>query len=232
MKTKLIRITLKQLLSSDAHLGHTTNKRNPQNTSYIIAKRDNRDLIHLQLTLQAFEPVLHMIINTVANYEKLLVIAQHPAAKTYQQTHPPYALPLLTDKWVHGGLSNFKTIKNAKKHNFFKTLSRLPNGIFIIHANNFDIILNETKYLEIPTIGIADTNNNASRLQYSIPANNTSDSVIPFYLNLIKQACYYGYAKNLLKFKTRSSKHSTTKSDYYKKYSKNKVLTRKGNTPL
>lgn len=198
MKTNnIIKLTIKQLLAADAHIGHTTKQRDPNNITNILATHKNKDLINLEKTLQAIEPVLNIIIESIANYETILIVAQHPSAKQINTTQP-----VLITKWTHGALSNFKTIKQAKKKNFFQTLPRIPNILIIIHTTNDKIILNETKLLEIPVVALRDTKDNPLKALYPIPSNNTSDTAIRLFLKLITQAAFYGYAKNVLSFKT------------------------------
>lgn len=201
---QLIKLTIKQLLTADAHIGHSSILRHPQNISQIFATYQKKDLINLEKTLQSLVPTLQIMINSIANYETLLIIAQHPSAKNIQTT-----LPTLTTKWVHGALSNFKTIKLSKKINFFQSLPRIPNIIILVHTTNDQIILNEIKLLEIPVIALRDTTNDSTQILYPIPTNHTSDTTIKLFLKFFTQASFYGYAKNVLTFKqSQTSKNN------------------------
>lgn len=196
MTNQFLQLTIKQLLAADAHLGNYTKQRNPDNTSNILGTHDKKDIINLEKTLQSLEPAINIIIDSIANYETLLIVAQHPSADQVEITQP-----LLTSKWVHGGLSNFKTIKLSQKNTFFHELQRIPSVIVIVYSKNDSIILNEAKLLEIPTIGFCDTTENPRQILYPIPSSHSSEIIIQLYLKLIGQACFYGYAKNILYFK-------------------------------
>lgn len=195
---KLIKISIQQLVTTDAHIGHSSKLRNPYNISNIFGTYQSKDLINLEKTLQSIEPAINIIIDSTANYETLLIIAQHQNLQNIQSTQP-----ILTSKWVHGALSNFKIIKQSKKNHFFQTLSRMPNAIILLHATNDQIIFSEAKLLEIPIIALRDTNQNPSQSIYPIPCNSDSNSAKNLLLRLFSQASLYGYAKNVLSFKQK-----------------------------
>jgi len=197
INNKIIRLSLKELIDSQVHTGSHIKTRNFNNLANIYATRDYFDIINLQKTLQACEPVLHLIIQIIANSEKLLVISQHPF--TLKHSFP---FTLFSNKWVHGTLSNYKIIRQSQK----TALSRIPNAVIILNTNATDIILNETTYLEIPTITLNDTSHNPLKVHYPIPANSSSELTINLFLKLFTQASYYGHAKLIWKFKSLSSK--------------------------
>lgn len=194
--SNFIQYSIKSLLDADIHIGYKKTDRNYNNTNTIIATHNNYDIINIESTLEALEPVLNLISNTVANYEKILFIAQHPATQEIKN----YPQPLLTSNWIYGTLSNFKHIKKTNP-NYLENLTRLPNAIVLLNTKNDNIILRETKLLEIVTIALRDTKDEPNQVLYAIPTNNTSNIALNLYLSLFKKACYYGYAKNVLSFK-------------------------------
>ena len=61
----------------------------------------------------------------------------------------------------------------------------LPAAIFIIDTGCHDIAIKEAKKLGIPVIGIVDTNNDPSEVDYVIPGNDDSAKAIRLYASTI-----------------------------------------------
>lgn len=61
----------------------------------------------------------------------------------------------------------------------------LPSAIFIIDTGCHDIAIKEAKKLGIPVIGIVDTNNDPSEVDYVIPGNDDSAKAIRLYASVI-----------------------------------------------
>jgi len=190
-----IQYSINTLLNADIHIGYNKTDRNFNNTYVLLATHNNFDIINIENTLEALEPVLSLITNTVANYEKILFIAQHPATQDLSS----FPQPLLTHNWIYGTLSNFKQIKLTNP-NYLVQLTRLPNTLILLNTKNDHIILREAKLLEIVTVALRDTKDDPNDVLYSIPTNNTSKAALNLYLSLFRKACYYGYAKNVLSF--------------------------------
>ncbi|HFL8819503.1 MAG TPA: 30S ribosomal protein S2 [Candidatus Azoamicus sp. OHIO2] len=66
-----------------------------------------------------------------------------------------------------------------------KNMTILPSALFIIDINYETIAVLEAKKLNIPIIGIVDSNSNPENIDYVIPGNDDSTDSIKFYLNLI-----------------------------------------------
>ena len=64
----------------------------------------------------------------------------------------------------------------------------LPSAIFIIDTGAHDIAIKEAKKLGIPVIGVVDTNNDPSEVDYVIPGNDDSAKAIRLYTSAIADA--------------------------------------------
>ena len=64
----------------------------------------------------------------------------------------------------------------------------LPSAIFIIDTGCHDIAIKEAKKLGIPVIGVVDTNNDPSTVDYVIPGNDDSAKAIRLYASSIADA--------------------------------------------
>ncbi|MCE3268476.1 MAG: ribosomal protein [Burkholderiales bacterium] len=64
-------------------------------------------------------------------------------------------------------------------------MKTLPTAIFIVDTGCHDIAILEAKKLNIPVIGIVDTNNDPSQVDYVIPGNDDSAQAISLYVTAI-----------------------------------------------
>ena len=71
---------------------------------------------------------------------------------------------------------NFEGIKN---------LDTLPHAIFVIDVNYEKTAVLEANKLNIPVIGIVDSNSNPDNIEYVIPGNDDSTDAINLYLDII-----------------------------------------------
>lgn len=64
-------------------------------------------------------------------------------------------------------------------------MAGLPSAIFIVDTGCHDIAIKEAKKLGIPVIGVVDTNNDPSTVDYVIPGNDDSAKAIRLYASAI-----------------------------------------------
>lgn len=114
-------ISLKEMVKSAVHFGHPTHKWNPKMKVYIYGKRHGVHIFDLKKTAQALLKALDFIANAARAKKTILFVG------TKQQCHAKLneikketKMPIVTDKWIPGLLTNFKTIK--KRINYFKQL--------------------------------------------------------------------------------------------------------------
>lgn len=69
---------------------------------------------------------------------------------------------------------NRERIKLADQHRGIKDMKRLPDVVVVVDANHEFTAVREARLLEIPVIGIVDTNTNPNSVDYAIPANDDS----------------------------------------------------------
>lgn len=73
-----------------------------------------------------------------------------------------------------------------------RQLERRPNLLFVVDAMHEAIAIREARRLQIPTIGIVDTNSDPTVLDYPIPANDDSVKALRLVLELIQAAVQQG----------------------------------------
>ena len=78
----------------------------------------------------------------------------------------------LTKKEIQ--MLNRERIKLADQHRGIKDMKRLPDVVVVVDANHEITAVQEARLLEIPVVGIVDTNTDPNSVDYPIPANDDS----------------------------------------------------------
>ena len=78
-----------------------------------------------------------------------------------------------------------------------KELSALPDAIFIIDVGYHKIAVQEANALDIPVIGVVDTNNSPSGVDYVIPGNDDSSRAVKLYAKEMADAIIAGQRKSV-----------------------------------
>jgi small subunit ribosomal protein S2 len=73
-----------------------------------------------------------------------------------------------------------------------KTLSRLPDVLFVIDSNKEQIAVKEAKKLGIPVVAVVDTNCDPSEVNYVIPGNDDALRAIRLFASKISDSVIEG----------------------------------------
>ena len=106
---------------------------------------------------------------------------------------------------LEGGLENL-TKKDALNFNRnldklnkglggIKDLTALPDAIFIIDVGYHKIAVQEANALNIPVVGVVDTNNSPAGVDYVIPGNDDSSRAVKLYAREMADAIIAGQKK-------------------------------------
>ena len=80
---------------------------------------------------------------------------------------------------------NRERIKLADQHRGIKDMKRLPEVVVVVDGYHEITAVREAHLLEIPVIGIVDTNTNPNSVDYPIPANDDSIQTIQLIISAI-----------------------------------------------
>lgn len=83
--------------------------------------------------------------------------------------------------------TNKQLNKLRLKFNGIKNMENIPDALFIIDINYEKTALLEANKLNIPVIGIVDTNSDPDKIDYIIPGNDDSTDSINFFMNIIAE---------------------------------------------
>ena len=116
-------ITMRKLLEAGAHFGHQTRRWNPKMKKYIYGARNGVYIIDLQKTVDAITEAYAKMKEIVDNGGKVLFVG---TKKQCQEATQQEALRsgsfYITNRWLGGTLTNFKTIQTRIR--YLKELER------------------------------------------------------------------------------------------------------------
>jgi small subunit ribosomal protein S2 len=105
-------ITMKQLLESGVHFGHQTKRWNPKMKPYIFGARNGIYIIDLQKTVGLARSAFRFISDAVARGGSVLFVGTKKQAQdAVQEEASRSGMFHVTNRWLGGTLTNFKTVK-------------------------------------------------------------------------------------------------------------------------
>lgn len=113
--------TIEEMLKAGLAYGRKRSKLNPKMKPYLYAIRANMAVFDLPKTLRALTAALEAVKAVVAKGGKVLLVGTQPAAKEAVRKFAAETKHLtVTERWLGGTLTNFKTISRRIEH--FKKL--------------------------------------------------------------------------------------------------------------
>lgn len=223
-------LTLPMLMAAQTHLGHATSLWNPRNSSYIFGIRDGIHIISLDVTyaylLRAAKVVrevarrggMILFVGTRDKQEEIIV-------KTARMARGYHVF----DRWVPGSLTNGQQIlghcrlkvvdiKDAEIPRYSALLGG-PNGhpvlkpdlVVCFNPLENEVCLHECGLHTVPTIGVIDTDADASRVTYPIPANDDSIRSITLIAGVLGHAGAEGQQERMELAETGKATYSINK---------------------
>ena len=109
-------VTMRQLLEAGAHFGHRTRYWAPKMEPYIFGARNKIHIINLEQTLPLLKDACSFTGKLAANGGKILFVGTKRAARDAVETEAQRCgMPYVSQRWLGGTLTNFKTIKGSIK---------------------------------------------------------------------------------------------------------------------
>ena len=106
-------VALSYLLEAGVQFGHQTKRWNPKMKEYIFSTRDDIYIMDLQKTMDALETSYEVIKNIVAEGGKILFVGtKKQAQEVCKEEAARTGMYYMTERWLGGTLTNFKTIRN------------------------------------------------------------------------------------------------------------------------
>ena len=110
-------ITMKSLLEAGVHFGHQKRRWNPKMDDFIFAHRNGIHIIDLQKTLYKIQEAAAFLTNIAAAGKRILLVgtkkqAQDTIINEAERSNSLY----ISNRWLGGTLTNFKTIEGRIQH--------------------------------------------------------------------------------------------------------------------
>jgi len=105
---------MKQLLEAGVHFGHQTKRWNPKMKPYIFGARNGIYIIDLQKTVQLARAAFRYVSDAVARGGTVLFVGTKKQAQdVVREEAGRSGMYHVTNRWLGGTLTNFKTIKTG-----------------------------------------------------------------------------------------------------------------------
>lgn len=109
-------VTMRQLLEAGAHFGHRTRYWSPKMEAYIFGARNRIHIINLEQTLPLLKDACNFAGKLAANGGRILFVGTKRAARdVVQEEAVRSGMPYVSQRWLGGMLTNFKTVKGSLK---------------------------------------------------------------------------------------------------------------------
>lgn len=109
-------VTREQLLEAGVQFGHQTKRWDPKMRKYIFGQRNGIHIIDLQKSMRKLDEAYRFAKEISENGGKVLFVGTKKQAKeVVQEIAISCNSPYVTERWLGGNLTNFKTIKSSIK---------------------------------------------------------------------------------------------------------------------
>ena len=109
-------VSMSYLLEAGVHFGHQTKRWNPKMKEYIYNSRDDIYIIDLQKTVEKMEEAYEALKKIVADGGNVLYVGtKKQASDVCREEANRGGMFYMTERWLGGTLTNFKTIRRRVK---------------------------------------------------------------------------------------------------------------------
>ncbi|HLF11246.1 MAG TPA: 30S ribosomal protein S2 [Gammaproteobacteria bacterium] len=109
-------VSMRRMLEAGVHFGHQTRFWNPKMSQYIFGERNKIHIINLERTLPLYKDAAEFVRKLVADGGRLLFVGSKRAAREAMAAEAQRCgMPHVTQRWLGGMLTNFKTIRQSIK---------------------------------------------------------------------------------------------------------------------
>lgn len=150
--------SLKELLEAGSHFGHQTRRWNPKMNQFIFGVRGGVHIIDLTKTVGYLQDAVRFARGVTSGGGKILFVGTKRQARSIVKEEASGAgMPYVSERWLGGMLTNFRTIQTRVKR--LKFLEEgLQSGDFASKYNKKEVLdlSNEAKDLDRVFGGIKD----------------------------------------------------------------------------
>jgi small subunit ribosomal protein S2 len=109
-------VTMRRMLEAGVHFGHQTRFWNPKMSQFIFGERNKIHIINLEKTLPLFKQASEFVRKLVSDGGTLMFVGSKRAAREAVSAEAARCgMPYVSQRWLGGMLTNFKTIRQSIK---------------------------------------------------------------------------------------------------------------------
>jgi small subunit ribosomal protein S2 len=109
-------VSMREMLDAGVHFGHQTRFWHPKMAPYIFGHRNKIHIINLEKSQPMFEEALKFVRQLSANRGTIMMVGTKRTARdTVFEEAQRAGVPFVTQRWLGGMLTNFKTVKISLK---------------------------------------------------------------------------------------------------------------------
>ncbi|KAH9904394.1 hypothetical protein F4778DRAFT_770356 [Xylariomycetidae sp. FL2044] len=184
-------VTLELLMASQAHMGHNTSVWNPANARYIYGIRQGIHIISLEQTAAHLRRAARVVEEVAYRGGLILFVGNRKGQMQIvtQAARLAGACHLFT-RWTPGSITNSEVIlagmgiqmvdehdqpiHEAFDRHLLDRRPLVPDLVVCLNPLENFTLLHECSLVNVPTIGVIDTNTEPTWVTYAIPANDDS----------------------------------------------------------
>ena len=136
-------VSMNYLLEAGVHFGHQKRRWNPKMKEYIFESRDDIYIINLQKTVKKLEEAYDVLTKIVQDGGKVIFVGtKKQASEACLECATRTNMFYVTERWLGGTLTNFKTIRSRVKR--LEELEKMQNdGTFDVLPKKEVALLNK-----------------------------------------------------------------------------------------
>ncbi len=109
-------VSMRDMLEAGVHFGHQTRFWNPKMAPFIFGHRNKIHIINLEKSLPMFQDAMKFASQTAAKRGTILMVGTKRQAREFIVEEAARAgMPFVSQRWLGGMLTNFKTVKTSIK---------------------------------------------------------------------------------------------------------------------
>ena len=185
-------VAMKQLLEAGVHFGHQTRRWDPKMAEYIFQARNGIHIIDLQKTSKKLDEAYAFVKEQVEEGKTVLFVGtKKQAQECMKEAAIKCGMYYVDQRWLGGMLTNFGTIqKRIQRLKDLETMEQ--DGTFDVLPKKERIAILEARKLNIPVVGLVDTNCNPEDVDYAIPGNDDAIRAVKLIADVMANAVIEG----------------------------------------
>ncbi|XP_004483254.1 small ribosomal subunit protein uS2m isoform X2 [Dasypus novemcinctus] len=175
--------SIRSLFDARVHLGHKAGCRHRFMEPYVFGNRLGQDIIDLEQTAVHLQQALNFTAHVAYRKGIILFVSRHR-----QFTHLVENTAQACGEYAHARYFKGGLLTNAPV--LFGPGVRLPDLLIFLHTLNnvFEthVAVRDAAKMNIPTVGVVDTNCNPCLITYPVPGNDDSPASVQLFCRLFR----------------------------------------------